>query len=128
MMLILVCGAYVYHEVIHAGLYLRRLEGGCVEPVDPKWLSFFYSLGVLYMFIGLSIIADDFFVPALDLISEKLKLSPDVAGATLMAAGGSAPELFTSAIGTFLSVLIISCVSGFELGYAYSCLWSLCLS
>ena len=28
-------------------------------------------------------------------------MSEDVAGATLMAAGGSAPELFTSIIGTF---------------------------
>merc|ERR1711903_285900 len=32
---------------------------------------------------------------------EKFDISPDVAGATLMAAGGSAPELFTSLIGTF---------------------------
>lgn len=45
---------------------------------------------------------DEFFVPALDVISEWGNLSPDVAGATLMAAGGSSPELFTSAIGTFL--------------------------
>ena len=37
----------------------------------------------------------------MDLIAEKWGLSDDVAGATLMAAGGSAPELFTSAIGTF---------------------------
>jgi Ca2+/Na+ antiporter len=34
-------------------------------------------------------------------ISEKWEISDDVAGATLMAAGGSAPELFTSLIGTF---------------------------
>ena len=32
---------------------------------------------------------------------ERFNISPDVAGATLMAAGGSAPELFTSLIGTF---------------------------
>jgi len=81
----------------------RRLEGNsCVEPSDPKALAVLYSLGVLYMFIGLAIIADDFFVPALDVVGDKMGLSPDVAGATLMAAGGSAPELFTSAVGTFL--------------------------
>ena len=34
-------------------------------------------------------------------ISEALELSPDVAGATFMAAGGSAPELFTSLVGSF---------------------------
>lgn len=37
-----------------------------------------------------------FFVKSLDMISEKLKLSSDVAGATLMEVGSRAPELFTS--------------------------------
>ena len=40
-------------------------------------------------------------VPALEIIAEELDLSNDVAGATLMAAGGSAPELATSFVGTF---------------------------
>jgi len=34
-------------------------------------------------------------------ISEAMHLSPDVAGATFMAAGSSAPELFTSLVGVF---------------------------
>uniref|UniRef100_A0A3Q1FB58 Solute carrier family 24 member 2 n=1 Tax=Acanthochromis polyacanthus TaxID=80966 RepID=A0A3Q1FB58_9TELE len=34
---------------------------------------------------------------------KKLEISDDVAGATFMAAGGSAPELFTSVIGVFVS-------------------------
>ncbi|CAB4063609.1 SLC24A2 [Lepeophtheirus salmonis] len=34
---------------------------------------------------------------------EKLGISPDVAGATFMAAGGSAPELFTSIIGVLIA-------------------------
>ena len=33
----------------------------------------------------------------------QLGISPDVAGATFMAAGGSAPELFTSVIGVFIA-------------------------
>jgi len=45
-----------------------------------------------------------FFVPTLDVIIERFDISPDVAGATLMAAGGSAPELFTSVIGVFIAV------------------------
>lgn len=53
-------------------------------------------LVVLFMFLGIAIVCDDFFVPALEEISEQLKLSEDVAGATFMAAGSSAPELFTS--------------------------------
>ena len=61
-----------------------------------------HFIGMFYMFMGLSIICDEFFVPALEEMTfARLKLSPDVAGATFMAAGGSAPELATSFIGTF---------------------------
>ncbi|XP_034156987.1 sodium/potassium/calcium exchanger 2-like [Pangasianodon hypophthalmus] len=62
-----------------------------------------HIFGMLYMFIALAIVCDEFFVPALTVIIEKLKISDDVAGATFMAAGGSAPELFTSVIGVFIS-------------------------
>lgn len=62
-----------------------------------------HMLGMLYMFIALAIVCDEFFVPALTVITEKLVISDDVAGATFMAAGGSAPELFTSVIGVFIS-------------------------
>jgi K+-dependent Na+/Ca+ exchanger-like protein len=55
-----------------------------------------YAIGILYTFLGLAILCDDFFTESLEVISEKLSLSPDVAGATFLAAGGSAPELFTS--------------------------------
>ena len=56
---------------------------------------------MLYFFLGLAIICDDFFVSSLERISEGLNLSEDVAGATFMAAGSSAPELFTSIMDTF---------------------------
>ncbi|XP_076869650.1 sodium/potassium/calcium exchanger 2-like [Brachyhypopomus gauderio] len=62
-----------------------------------------HMFGMLYMFIALAIVCDEFFVPALTVITEKLAISDDVAGATFMAAGGSAPELFTSMIGVFVS-------------------------
>lgn len=60
-------------------------------------------LGILYMFLALAIVCDEFFVSALEVIASEhyMNLSMDVAGATLMAAGGSAPELFTSFVGTF---------------------------
>lgn len=62
-----------------------------------------HILGVVYMFVALAIVCDEFFVPSLDVIIEKLDIADDVAGATFMAAGGSAPELFTSIIGVFVS-------------------------
>jgi len=65
----------------------------------PKFLACVF--GMFYMFVALYIACDELFVPSLEVISDKLKLSPDVAGATFMAAGGSAPEFFTSLVGSF---------------------------
>mmetsp|Transcript_19278 Transcript_19278/g.41044 ORF Transcript_19278/g.41044 Transcript_19278/m.41044 type:complete len:481 (+) Transcript_19278:1-1443(+) len=60
-----------------------------------------HILLLLYMFTGLAIVCDDYFCAALDEICIKLQISDDVAGATFMAAGGSAPEFFTSLLGVF---------------------------
>ncbi|XP_049755447.1 sodium/potassium/calcium exchanger 4 isoform X2 [Elephas maximus indicus] len=62
-----------------------------------------HILGTLYMFYALAIVCDDFFVPSLEKICERLHLSEDVAGATFMAAGSSTPELFASVIGVFIT-------------------------
>ncbi|KAI9513883.1 hypothetical protein NQZ68_038657 [Dissostichus eleginoides] len=62
-----------------------------------------HLIGMIYMFVALAIVCDEFFVPGLEVITNKLEISEDVAGATFMAAGGSAPELFTSLIGVFIS-------------------------
>jgi len=55
------------------------------------------------MFIAIAIVCDEFFVPALECFVDEFGISMDVAGATFMAAGGSAPELFTSIIGVFIA-------------------------
>jgi len=70
----------------------------------PIGAIIFHIIGVSYMFLALALVCDNYFVPALEVIIERLGVSPDVAGATFMAAGGSAPELFTSIIGVFITV------------------------
>jgi len=62
-----------------------------------------HAIGTVYMFVGLAIVCDEYFIPALEVITARLRVTEDVAGATLMAAGGSAPELFTSVIGVFVA-------------------------
>jgi len=57
--------------------------------------------GLIITFYLLAIICDGYFVESLDIISGKLRLNSEVAGATLMAMGSSAPELFTSLIAVF---------------------------
>ena len=79
----------------------RRLAstGGCSSE-HQEWIRnggwVLYVVGILYMFLGIAIVCDDYFVSSLEKICDKLGLSEDVAGATFMAAGSSAPELFSS--------------------------------
>ncbi|XP_028561132.1 sodium/potassium/calcium exchanger 5 isoform X1 [Podarcis muralis] len=62
-----------------------------------------YFLIILYMFLAVSIVCDYYFLPSLEIISDALGLSQDVAGATFMAAGSSAPELVTAFLGVFVT-------------------------
>ncbi|XP_038605858.1 sodium/potassium/calcium exchanger 5 [Tachyglossus aculeatus] len=55
------------------------------------------------MLLAVSVVCDSYFLPSLEAISNYLGLSPDVAGATFMAAGSSAPELVTAFLGVFVT-------------------------
>lgn len=74
-----------------------------IKMAGSWWMVVIYIIGILYTFLALAIVCDEFFVPSLEELSgpHRMNLSMDVAGATLMAAGGSAPELATSIIGVF---------------------------
>ncbi|GFY56402.1 hypothetical protein TNIN_219612 [Trichonephila inaurata madagascariensis] len=73
--------------------YATRRKGGLI-------LHIFVSL---YMFLGLAIICDEYFVPSLEKMCKLLNIQSDVAGATFMAAGSSAPELATAVIAVFVA-------------------------
>ncbi len=55
-------------------------------------------LALLLSFYLLNEVTDRFFIPSLDGIAHRTNMSDDAAGATLMAAGSSAPELFIAII------------------------------
>eukprot|EP00954_Amorphochlora_amoebiformis_P021325 1345637-Amorphochlora_amoeboformis.AAC.1 len=78
-------------------------DGAFTEGQKSSGAVILHTLGFFYMFAALAIVCDEFFVPALEVIADRLNLQDDVAGATFMAAGGSAPELATSFVGTFVS-------------------------
>lgn len=59
---------------------------------------FLAAVLILAAFYLLAIITEHFFVPSIDVLAHKLKLSSDASGATLLAMGSSAPEFFTSLI------------------------------
>lgn len=56
-----------------------------------------------YMFLAIAIVCDDYFVPSLEMICDTMQMQEDVAGATFMAAGSSAPELATAVIAVFVA-------------------------
>ena len=67
--------------------------------------SIVYLMIVSYIFLGVAILCDGHFADSLDMLCSKrgLNLSNDIAGATFMAAGSSAPELAASFVGTFIT-------------------------
>jgi len=60
-------------------------------------------IGMLVAFWGLAVVCEDFFVPALNVMCETLKIPDDVAGATFMAAGASSPEMFAAFVSLFIT-------------------------
>ncbi len=60
-----------------------------------------FIIVLLLSFYLLAKVIDNYFVDSLDKIAAKLKMSSDAAGATLMAAGSSAPELFIALFAVF---------------------------
>uniref|UniRef100_A0A7S0TFX5 EF-hand domain-containing protein n=1 Tax=Elphidium margaritaceum TaxID=933848 RepID=A0A7S0TFX5_9EUKA len=85
----------------------REMDGYPPDLLDDEqrknggWVLYF--LGMCYTFVAIALVCDEWFVPAIEIIVDRLEMSDDAAGATWMAAGGSAPELFTSLIGTMLA-------------------------
>lgn len=78
-----------------------KLAPLAARPLPPTGNVILSAIFTLWAFVGLAIVCDEFFQPSLEAISEALNLSPDVAGATFLAAGSSAPELFTSLADAF---------------------------
>ncbi|CAH2103533.1 unnamed protein product [Euphydryas editha] len=57
----------------------------------------------VYCFLLLGTVCEQYFVPAIEIICERLDMEADIAGATFMAAASSSPELFINCIGTFVT-------------------------
>ena len=52
-------------------------------------------LWIFVLFLGLMVVTEHFFCPALEVISDFFKLPENVAGATLLSFGNGAPDFFT---------------------------------
>ncbi|KAK1785244.1 hypothetical protein P4O66_018639 [Electrophorus voltai] len=98
------------------GKPLHENQTQCISPQSSEFPNGFftvqerkdggiiiYFLIIFYMLLAVSIVCDKYFLPSLEVISDRLGLSQDVAGATFMAAGSSAPELVTAFLGVFVT-------------------------
>ncbi|XP_045923024.1 sodium/potassium/calcium exchanger 5 [Micropterus dolomieu] len=102
----------------HSARVRRALENEteCISPQSSEFPEGFFTVQerkdgglviyfmiIFYILMAVAIVCDDYFLPSLEVISERLGLSQDVAGATFMAAGSSAPELVTAFLGVFVT-------------------------
>ncbi|CAG0879004.1 unnamed protein product [Darwinula stevensoni] len=103
-------------EAVVRSRHLLSQNSNCTPPAieefPPDFLSpsqrsrggiIIHFLIGIYLFLGIAIACDEYFVPSLDVICDELDLSSDVGGASFMAAGSSSPELFTNLLGTFVT-------------------------
>ncbi|XP_034161327.2 sodium/potassium/calcium exchanger 5 [Pangasianodon hypophthalmus] len=112
----------VFYTATHTPEHHHRLrralenESRCVPPQSSEFPEGFfteqerkdggiviYFIIIFYMLLAVSVVCDEYFLPSLEVISDRLGLSQDVAGATFMAAGSSAPELVTAFLGVFVT-------------------------
>ncbi|XP_060834605.1 sodium/potassium/calcium exchanger 4-like [Rhopalosiphum padi] len=61
------------------------------------------SVVALYLFLFLGVVCNRYLVPSIHIISHRMKLSQDVAGASVMAAAVACPELFVNILATFFT-------------------------
>ena len=62
-----------------------------------------YIIGIFYLFLSIQEICSQCFLPTIDLIVAKYSIKQEVAGSTILAIGGSAPEICIMFFGIFLA-------------------------
>ena len=108
-------------------------------PTAPIWWWIVLILIASASFWCQATVTEERFVPALNVIAQEYNIPSDIAGATLMAAGASSPELFSSIVALFIthSSLGLGTIVGSEIfnqliicaGAVFSCEFSLsCLA
>ena len=65
-------------------------------------------IGGVLVFLALAIVCDEYMCPCIEAICERLEIPDDIAGASLLALGSSAPEIIMNATGTFAGKIDLS--------------------
>lgn len=82
------------------------IENICLDAIDGSWAGVvFESVLFMYSLVGIAQVADAHLVPGLETLCHRWKIPGDVAGASFLALGSSAPEIIVSAVSTAKSIL-----------------------
>lgn len=83
----------------------------------PVWYWILMTVIAMVSFWAQATVTEERFVPALNVIADEYNIPSDIAGATLMAAGASSPELFSSIVALFVthSALGLGTIVGSEI-------------
>ncbi|KAL3801224.1 hypothetical protein HJC23_012624 [Cyclotella cryptica] len=79
------------------------IAGNGEESGSPLWVWIGLSAIACASFWCQAIVTEERLVPALNVIATHYSIPSDIAGATLMAAGASSPELFSSIVSLFIT-------------------------
>ncbi|XP_025406687.1 sodium/potassium/calcium exchanger 5-like [Sipha flava] len=102
------------YGIIHVGRVLlltndtaKKIESSLIEKIfifeERTSTILFSSIVALYFFLFLGVVCNRYLVPCIHIISHRMKLSQDVAGASVMAAAVACPELFVNILATFFT-------------------------
>lgn len=90
--------------------------------------SLFWLIILLFCFIGLAIVADDYLAPALDVIADHAGVPVNVAAASFLAFGSAVPEIMTSIVSVAAGKVDVSLPAIFGSGcIAYSLIPAVCV-
>jgi K+-dependent Na+/Ca+ exchanger-like protein len=113
------------------GAYCEKgWENLCLDSIDwhPLGIAFEVVL-LLYAFLGLAIVCDEYLVPSLETLCLRWGVREDVAGASFMAFGSAAPEIIINAVTTVQGAQNVELGVGAIIGsgmIAFMCIPSAC--
>jgi len=89
------------------------VEDLCLDAIDDSWTGVaFEAVLAVFVFVGIAVTADAHLAPSLETLCHRWQIPEDVAGASFLALGSSAPEIIVSAVSTAKSVFAQSAHGG----------------
>lgn len=100
--------AMVNLNITSAATMLSEAHDSGLIPSDSPLLIILYPLLIIIAFVGLAVVCDEILEPTLEELSISLRIPHDVAAATFLSLGSSAPEISMSCLATYRGKIELS--------------------